>query len=343
MSPKTPSLKGAALASYTQLRDKVKETLLEGQQKIERQKVLTYWETGKLIKEHLLSNKDRADFGRFVIRKLAEDLEVDETNLWKMLQFARAFPILDARLELTWAHYRVAAQIPDEKKREQLVARAAQKEWTSRELEFEVRKITARIREAKTSILPGKTKQPAVQLLTPQKGAPYTYRLVKHEKVHAGKTDLRIDLGFSCYKEAAMRGADKFKAGDIVESKWIKDDLYSLHSSRSAESGLFTFYAYIERVIDGDTLFAQVDLGFGEWTRQYLRLRGIDCPELYTSAGKKAKKFVEDALGGVPYVTITSSKSDKYDRYLADVYYENKHGEQFLNNRLLEARLAERV
>ena len=36
---------------------------------------------------------------------------------------------------------------------------------------------------------------------------------------------------------------------------------------------LFTYQAYVERVVDGGTLLVQVDLGFGLWTRQYLRQR----------------------------------------------------------------------
>ncbi len=43
-------------------------------------------------------------------------------------------------------------------------------------------------------------------------------------------------------------------------------------------------------------------------------------------------------------IILTSSKSDKYDRYLADVYFTGKGGkEQYLNNVLLESGLAVRV
>jgi len=36
-----------------------------------------------------------------------------------------------------------------------------------------------------------------------------------------------------------------------------------------------------------------------------------------------------------PEVIITSTKSDKYDRYLADVYYKTKTGEQYLKTACL--------
>ncbi|MBI4710958.1 MAG: thermonuclease family protein [Candidatus Omnitrophica bacterium] len=43
-------------------------------------------------------------------------------------------------------------------------------------------------------------------------------------------------------------------------------------------------------------------------------------------------------------IILTSSRSDKYDRYLADVFYTDKDGkEQYLNNLLLEAGLAVKV
>ena len=77
-----------------------------GQQKIEQAKVQTYWETGRLIKEHLLANQDRAGYGERVIERLAEDLEIDVTVLKKTRRFYEAFPKGAARHLLTWAHYR---------------------------------------------------------------------------------------------------------------------------------------------------------------------------------------------------------------------------------------------
>lgn len=68
-------------------------------------------------------------------------------------------------------------------------------------------------------------------------------------------------------------------------------------------------------MVDADTLYVDIDQGFGKGEFQYLRLRGIDAPE-----GKKTKAFVERTLAKVPYIILTSSRSDKWDRYLADVW-----------------------
>jgi len=341
--------------SYAHLRERVRETFLIGHERIKQAKVQTYWETGKTIQEYILKNKNRSNvYGKEVVARLAEDLKISERLLYQCIQFYEK-KILHRGAEsfkkLPWAALRTLVSLPDPKQRVALAAKAEKEEWTAEDLRVEVKKINAQARESKNG---HSSKKP--ELLTPRKGQVYTYRLVRSEKIHPGKTDLRIDLGFSCYKEASMKSAAKFKAGDIVQSKWIKNDSYQLSaltqdSRLSPQNSLFTFNAYIERVVDGDTLLVQVDLGFGEWTRQYLRLRGINCPEINTSAGRRAKKFVESELENVPYVVISSSKSDKYDRYLADVFYSPvRHSRGsgnpeplFLNNELLQHRLAERV
>ena len=98
----------------------------------------------------------------------------------------------------------------------------------------------------------------------------------------------------------------------------------------------YTYQAAVERVIDGDTLKAHIDLGLGLYTAQRLRLRGIDCPEITTPQGERAKRFVQKLLKGAQTITIVTYKSDKYDRYLADVWI----GEKFLNQQLLDEGLA---
>ena len=80
-------------------------------------------------------------------------------------------------------------------------------------------------------------------------------------------------------------------------------------------------------------------MGFKSRILHYLRLRGIDAPEIDTPEGKKSKKFVERELSQVNHIILTSSRSDKYGRYLADVFYGEGDG-QFLNQRLLDEGLA---
>src|SRR3990167_8310956 len=132
-----------SVSSYAVLKKRVEETLLLGQRRVEQEKVRTYWLTGKLIDDFLLKGSAYADKGKEVISRLSQDLGVSERILYQTVQFARAFPNLNARSNLSWAHYRKLATVSNAKKRQQLLAQAEKSEWTSRELEIKVSQLNA--------------------------------------------------------------------------------------------------------------------------------------------------------------------------------------------------------
>lgn len=80
--------------------------------------------------------------------------------------------------------------------------------------------------------------------------------------------------------------------------------------------------AVVVRVVDGDTIHCNLDLGWRVFmTDAPVRLDLINAPELYTDAGKAARKFLVDQLGELPRpATVTSRSLDKYGRVLASVY-----------------------
>ena len=125
--------------------------------------------------------------------------------------------------------------------------------------------------------------------------------------------------------------------GSIVESRIEKASPVLFESDRTTDD-LYTYRAWLDYVIDGDTVVLYVDLGFSTYSRQKLRLRGIDCPETETPEGKKAGAFVEEQLKRSRIITIRTYRKDKYDRYLADVFLGSK--EVFLNQELLDEKLA---
>lgn len=101
---------------------------------------------------------------------------------------------------------------------------------------------------------------------------------------------------------------------------------------------LFTYRAEVVRVIDGDTIDFDVDLGFHDHQGIRTRLLGINAPEMSTLAGKAARQFVVDqfmACGAVVAVVLGSpagpppilleietfkDAGDKYGRWLARVH-----------------------
>jgi len=91
---------------------------------------------------------------------------------------------------------------------------------------------------------------------------------------------------------------------------------------------MYEYKAIIRRVIDGDTLEVDIDLGFKTiLKKEKLRLLGIDTPELRSKSlqerlhAASAKQFVEDLLKPGDEITVHTEKdkAGKYGRYLARV------------------------
>jgi endonuclease YncB( thermonuclease family) len=84
----------------------------------------------------------------------------------------------------------------------------------------------------------------------------------------------------------------------------------------------YLYKAKISNVVDGDTLVLLVDLGFQTFREQRVRLAGINCPEIDTAEGKKAKDFVLQKLAEVEFVMVKTHKIDIYGRYLGHIFYD---------------------
>jgi len=341
--------KASNVETYNQLVKAIRQARTVSGQRVKQEKVRLAWETGKLIDEHILKNKQRADYDKQVILRLAKDLGSSERELYYMLEFARSYPILPTSAELTWSDYRALLDLNDPKQREELAARAKKEKWDVDRIRQEIKRINASKRGEK---LPSET-------LESKPGKVGVYRVIKATVgPYAGQ--LALDLGFSnYYQPGELKG---FKQGDIVHAERTKEG-FSLSGSTATFDDLYTYRAYVINVIDGDTFTAIIDLGFEFVTEQKLRLRGLDAPEMDTEEGKKAKAFLDEKLKPGAPVIIKTEKSDKYDRYLADVFYAPardskisagsaraiEHGRpvngktKYLNNELIEKKLAVKV
>lgn len=99
-------------------------------------------------------------------------------------------------------------------------------------------------------------------------------------------------------------------------------------SAMSTPPSKFTYTISNIRVIDGDTIEADVDLGFRIRQRQVIRLAGIDAPELRSkdAAEREKAKAAKEALERVflewepAHVVMESTALDKYGRSLAVIY-----------------------
>lgn len=108
-------------------------------------RVQMYWQMGKRIFEEEQQGKDRADYGSYLIKNLAKQLQPEYGSGFGVRQlemcrrFYRLYPIANAlRSQLNWTQYRMLIQVPDKDKREYYELETVNNCWTAREMERQI-------------------------------------------------------------------------------------------------------------------------------------------------------------------------------------------------------------
>ncbi|MBW1872026.1 MAG: thermonuclease family protein [Deltaproteobacteria bacterium] len=268
---------------YVRLCEDLKSLIEKGRQRaiqaVNEVFVETNWQMGKRL-GRVEEIQDRTSSAVFV-RRLARDLDIDSSTIYRALQFYRTWPagLPDDPdfLGLGWGTHIVLMPLKDPQARTFYMKKAAEENWSRADLRYAIR-------------------------------------------------------------------------NDLYATRKTQKEIKGKALARPV-SGLHTYVAILERVIDGDTLLVRVDLGFDVWRVERIRLRGIDTPELKASAGRKAKQFVEQVLSEIPFLVLRTHKTDRYARYVADVFYDKSLKKKslvfekgtFLNQELIESGHARRV
>ena len=131
----------------------------------------------------------------------------------------------------------------------------------------------------------------------------------------------RINNGYyQSVKESTEYNVKSSKRKNIVEIK---------------EQQLYRYTAEVIKIVDGDTLDLDIDVGFKLKLEHRVRFRGINCPEIGTPKGQKAKEFLESEFAKCvveklaskgehaarPVVVVKTYKRGIYGRYIVDIYY----------------------
>jgi len=105
---------------------------------------------------------------------------------------------------------------------------------------------------------------------------------------------------------------------------------------------MYTYNAKIIDVYDGDTVTAEIDLGFKISFKIKIRLEGINTPEIKGETkhdGLIAKeRVVELVLGKEVIIKTYKHGTEKYGRYLADIFHKDEA--RSINQILLDEGLA---
>jgi len=112
---------------------------------VETERMVMYWQIGKVIFEEEQRGKDRADYGEYLIRSISDEFlpqfgtGFSIRQLERNRQFYRAFPIASAlRTQFSWTHYKILISIDNQDKKDFYIAETEKNNWSARQLERQV-------------------------------------------------------------------------------------------------------------------------------------------------------------------------------------------------------------
>lgn len=84
----------------------------------------------------------------------------------------------------------------------------------------------------------------------------------------------------------------------------------------------YIYRGKVVKIVDGDTVVIQIDLGFNMSMTDSFRLYGINAPELSTQSGKDTKVYLQGILPVNSDVIVQTHKDnrEKYGRWLAKIF-----------------------
>lgn len=109
--------------------------------------VTTYFEIGRLIVEEEQNGKERATYGKEILKNLSIKLTKEygkgfsETNLEQMRKFYKVYGIsqtLSEEFKLSWSHYLILMRMENSNARQFYEIEAINNNWSMRELKRQV-------------------------------------------------------------------------------------------------------------------------------------------------------------------------------------------------------------
>lgn len=262
---------------YTKLLKDLKALIQSGKKRAEaaaaQELIQTYWEVGKRISEEKLT--ENANYGDSILVDLAEDLDIDVATLRRSIDCYKTYKIHAPRsMNLTWSHYKALLGITSGEEREFYEKKADEGAWTKEELTSAIRRDL--FNEGKpTKGKPRKTK------LTRPTEATYVYKALVERVIDGDTQILRIDLGFTVWKEQRIRlaGIDcppidepkGYEAFEFVRDELARVPFVMVKTHQIDIHGRYVahvFYSFTEK--NKDKVFSE-----GKYLNQELLDRGL--------------------------------------------------------------------
>ncbi len=341
----------AAARPYSRLVKTVRDTLagglIETRRALEYHRLKTYWRVGDDILKAASDPLHPVRPGKPLFERMSRDLskngmDVSADIIRRSVQFRNAYPEFPENSPLTFTHYLALMRVSDPRKRLRLERLASASGLSSYAIKSRVLEMNG------PAPVPDRTDTP---ILKAERGEPYVY-LARPLGDLEGKEVMCVDCGFKIhlpFSGIILKEKPRFTPGSYRTVQVTKNGGdYSVRLAPRKTGGIHTYAARVLRVVDGDTLDALIDAGFGIRVNERFRLKGIDAPEAVTPAGRNAKRFLSDLLKRCPVIVVRTHKAGMYGRWLGDIFAKPgcrdpraiaAEGE-YLNRRMLEEGMA---
>lgn len=296
----------------------IKEILQESTQDtkegLNKLATLSSWEIGHRIVEEEQQGKKRAGYGQHLLESLSEELTqqygrgYSANSLQRMRKFSILYRKKEIEHQLNWSMYRVLIGVGDSKKRKQLQHDAIRLKLSRDQLHERAKKIKTGIPdndEERYALL----KRPAGELWI------YKTRAVKV----GTRTEYNLDLGFKVWLSKDQAGLIRPVDKQLMQSHKTGKG-FKLETYRGQKTNCYLYKANLDHVIDGDTLVANIDAGFGIQIQQIIRMRHVNAPELRQQSGQAARDYLKRKIKGSKCLLIKTRSRDKFDRYVSDIF-----------------------
>ena len=309
--------------SYPVLLAEIQTAITEGlaaaERALEYQRVKTYWTIGRAIYRNVFASGETLMLPSALYDRIAEDifkatkLNLSADTIRRSVRFYKVYPKFPAKTKLTYTHYLRLLTVDDDKTRARLEQKAIKENLSISKLKEEI-----------VAVTPIKIKRTAQNKQLPvQRGELYVYSTRFYQDINQKKS-LCVDCGWKIDMPMSQlvlgNNAQSLMQATSLIRVIKKDDQYHIRLNRSKNARRYTYWATVERVVDGDTFDVRLDVGFNIKFSDRMRLNGINAPELRTPAGKRAKVFLERYLAKCPLVVIRSYKKESLGRWMADCF-----------------------
>jgi hypothetical protein len=152
---------------YQNLLNELKSIIEKGKSRVyktvDNTLVETRWQMGERIVREELKYRDKADYGKYLLKNLAVDLNTARPRLSKIIRFYKCYPIVRTLCEqLSWRHYVLLITIVDNKERLFYENKIIINSWSVRELRNNINNHLYQKTDSKEIEELNRTKLPAV-------------------------------------------------------------------------------------------------------------------------------------------------------------------------------------